>query len=186
MTPHTDRRGASAPSFDFILEADTLIQRSSNGDIVTTLSIAEISEVRLSVDMAGQASQVVCHLTSTDGQTLTFGSMHWIGPASWKSTSDTFSDLLAGIHDALAIRGGSVRYVEGQGRLFLTAMFALGLAITGGAGYGFFDLFFIKEVATGLFLLPVVAMGLWLMRLFWPKGEKFYDPATYQTAATSS
>jgi hypothetical protein len=185
MTQHTDRRGAAAPCLTFSLETNRLIQRSIDDEAVTTLGIAEISEIRLSVEMAGQASQVVCRVTGKDGQHLSFGSMHWIGPASWNSTSDTFSALLAEIHDALATRGDAVRYIEGQSRGFLGAMFALGLMITGGAGYYFINLFFIEEVATGLFLLPVLAMGLWLMRLFWPKGEKPYDPTTYTSTDTT-
>jgi hypothetical protein len=181
MTQHTDRRGAATPGYVFSLEAETLIQRSTSEEAMATLAVADIDEVRLSVEMAGQASQVVCRVTAKGGHYLTFGSMRWIGPASWSSTSDTFSALLGELHDALAKRGDTVRYIEGQSRRFLLAMFVLGLLITGLAGYYFVDLFFIKEIATGLFLFPVLAIGLWLMRLFWPNSEKTYDPTIYRT-----
>ena len=47
-----------------------------------------------------------------------------------------------------------------------------------GAGL-FTKLFLIDENAIGLALIPAIALGVWLMRLFWPRAARTYDPTTY-------
>ena len=182
MVQHQDRRSATSGLRKTGLGPDALIQRDEDGAVLVSMSFAGIRTVRLNVEMAGPSSQVVCHVTDEDGREMVFGSMSWVRPGAWELQADTFRSLLIALHRALTPWRDSIRFVEGPKAGFMLAMFALG-GVTGAVCLaGFAWLFLWQENAAGLFLLAGVFAGGWLMRLFWPRAPKPYDPDRYALA----
>lgn len=182
MAHHEDRRSAASGLRTTRITADSLIQQSDRDAAAMAMPYADIREVRLNVEMAGPASQVVCRVVDNAGQELVFGSMSWVRPGAWEVRADTFRTLLVELHRALLPRRADIRFLEGPKPGFMIAMFLIG-AVTGSICLaGFAWLFFWQENAAGLFFLPGVIAGGWLMRLFWPRAPKAYDPDRYALA----
>lgn len=183
LTTLTDRRNGRSPSRILTIADNALVWRNddSTREVGAEPGIAfdDVRQVRLSVEMAGQASQVVCRVTSSAGDEIAFGSMRCTGPGQWEANARDFQTFLQALHAALQDRPGPVNYIEGSSVKFLTVMTAIGglLAVSSGAAFAKF--FLIDENALGLILIPAVALGVWMMRLFWPRAPKRYDPATY-------
>ncbi|MDF1767619.1 hypothetical protein [Maricaulis sp.] len=178
-----DRRNAGTPQRAYSLDGKCLHWQEADGETVGQLPLDGVRQVRLAVEMAGRESQVVCRLSSEDGTEIAFGSMRWAGVGLWEANARDFRDFLTELHRDLAEQAGPVRYIEGSSMAFLAIMAGLGgvLALVG-AGF-FAKLFLIDENAIGLVLIPAIALGLWLMRLFWPRAAKDYDPARYIEAS---
>lgn len=182
---HRDRRSAATPVRIFSLTDAALVWRGEDGNVPDgQVELTDIAQVRLSVEMAGQQSQVVCRVTDTQGEETVFGSMRWAGVGHWEPAADTFSALLRDLHLALLPYRDGIRFIEGSSMVFLFVMFSLGLALTGVSLFFFALLFLVREQASGLFLIAGVVAGVWLTRLFWPRGPKPYDPETYARPAT--
>lgn len=182
---HRDRRNAATPARIFSLSEAALVWRGEGENAPGgQVELTDIAQVRLSVEMAGQQSQVVCRVTDTQGDETVFGSMRWAGVGHWEPAADTFSALLRDLHLALLPYRDGIRFIEGSSMVFLFVMFGLGLALTGISLFFFALLFLVREQASGLFLIAGVVAGVWLTRLFWPRGPKPYDPETYARPAT--
>lgn len=183
MTHHPDRRTANGPDTETWIDGHELVQTAGDTPVQETrIPLDDIRQVRLSVEMAARANQVVCAVSTGDGRVLRFGSMRCIGPARWESSVESFNPLLKQLHTDLAGRGDAVRYVEGQPASYLLTLFALATVITAASLYYFATLFFVQQNTMGLFLLGLTAAGGWMMRLFWPRRIKTYDPAIYRDA----
>jgi hypothetical protein len=181
-TRHKDRRNAASGLRTSQLTDDSLLQESDRDGAAISMPFAEICEIRLNVEMAGPSSQVVCRVTDRGGHELVFSSMSWVRPGAWELKADTFRSLLIELHQALGPRRGEIRFIEGPRLGFMVAMFATGTMTASICLAGFAWLFFGQENGAGLFFLPGVIAGGWLMRLFWPRRPKPYDPDRYALA----
>jgi hypothetical protein len=179
VTELRDRRNAGTPARIFSIESDALVWRGIGDGGEGRMALASVRQVRLAIAMAGQSSQVVCRVTDDAGHEAVFGSMRWAGVGQWEANARDFRDLLRALHLGLREQPGPVRYLEGSTTSFLAIMTGLGalLALVGAGA--FTKLFLIDENAIGLALIPAIALGVWLMRLFWPRAAKTYDPTTY-------
>ena len=180
MPSLTDKRNAAAAALTHTIEGEALIVETESGDQLKRIEAASIRQIRLAVEMAGQGSQVVCRVTDdSDGETV-FGSMAWRAPGSWDNNGRAFSELLTALHMMTAPFDADIRYLEGQSLTFVLTMFVLGALLAGVSVFFFVFLFLVEENAAGLALILPGILGGWLMRLFWPRGPKTYDPATYR------
>ncbi|WP_323760733.1 hypothetical protein [Maricaulis sp.] len=183
LTTLEDRRNARAPLRVLTLDDTALRWRDASSDpdgiADHLIALDEVRQVRLSVEMAGQASQVVCRVTAGNGDTVAFGSMRCAGMGQWDANARDFQAFLGALHAALEGRSDRVDYIEGSSVRFLVLMTALGGLLTVLAGAAFAKLFLVDENAIGLVLIPAIALGVWMMRLFWPRAPKHYDPETY-------
>lgn len=183
MTEHEDRRNAASGLRTTQLTADSLVQWSTRDSTGLSMPYADIREVRLNVEMAGPSSQVVCRVGDCDGREIVFSSMSWVRPGAYELKADTFRALLIELHRALAPRRSDIRFIEGPKLGFMISIFSIGIMTASVCLAGFAWLFFRQENAAGLFFLPGVIAGGWLMRLFWPRAPKPYDPDRYALAA---
>ena len=182
MTAHQDRRNAVSGLRTTQLTADSLLQETDGGSVALAMPFSDIREIRLNVEMAGPASQVVCRVSDRDGRELVFASMSWVRPGAWELKADTFRALLIELHRALGPWRGDIRFIEGPKLGFMIAMFVIGSGTASICLAGFAWLFLWQENGAGLFFLPGVLAGGWLMRVFWPRSPKPYDPDRYALA----
>tara|TARA_R110000868_G_scaffold46352_3_gene153157 strand:- start:12698 stop:13318 length:621 start_codon:yes stop_codon:yes gene_type:complete len=182
-TVHEERRNAASGLRTTQLTADALLQQDDRGNPALSMPYADIREIRLNVEMAGPSSQVVCRVSDEAGREMVFASMSWVRPGAWELKAETFRTLLIELHQALGPWRSSIRFIEGPKLGFMIAMFAIGAVTASICVAGFAWLFFGQENAAGLFFLPGVMAGGWLMRLFWPRPPKPYDPDRYALAA---
>ena len=179
----TDRRNAGTPQRVYTLENGAVSWQAPSDGTTGHMPLGTIRQVRLAVEMAGQDSQVVCRIRDADNHEIAFGSMRWAGIGQWEANARDFRAFLRALHIELDAQPGPIRYVEGSSLAFLAIMAGLGALMTLIAGLFFAKLFLIDENPIGLVLIPAMALGLWLTRIFWPRGAKPYDPAMYMTAA---
>lgn len=182
MIQHEDRRNAASGLRTTQVSDESLVQANDRGEAAQSMAFADIRSVRLNVEMAGPASQVVCRVRDALGNELVFGSMSWVRPGAWEVKADTFRSVLIGLHQALAPRREEILFLEGPKLGFMWKLFAVGTVAGAACLAGFVWLFLLQENAAGLFFLPGVAAGAWLMRLFWPRAPKPYDPDRYALA----
>lgn len=176
---HIDCRNAASGQLEFRLTETGLAWNRPGGEPVGEMAFSGMRLVRLAVEMAGQASQVVCRIRDEDGREIVFGSMRWTGPGRWELAVETFQILLHGLHAELLPYRGRIDFLEGQTMGFMLAMF-IGGALIAALCLGFFVLlFFVQEKPISLLLLPGVAAGVWMMRLFKPRRPQPYDPERY-------
>ena len=182
MMGHQDRRNAASGLRTTQLTGDSLLQQSGPDGTAVAMPLAEICEVRLNVEMAGPSSQVVCRVSDRAGRELVFSSMSWVRPGAYELKAHTFRALLIDLHRALEPWRSDIRFVEGPKLGFMIALFTVGTVTAAICLAGFAWLFFWQENGAGLFFLPGVIAGAWLMRLFWPRPPKPYDPDRYALA----
>jgi hypothetical protein len=180
---HLDRRNSGTQPLVFTLTDTGLRWRTEDGQWGGDMLFETISEVRLSVEMAHKASQVVCRVKDSDGTEAVFGSMRYLGPGRWESSSQTFSPLLSALHRALLPYGDQIRFVEGRSAAFRMTLFGLGLALAASSLAGLIWLVAIQQNAFGLLLIAGIAAGGWLIRLFIPSKPRAYDPHLYAKGA---
>ncbi|WP_417484756.1 hypothetical protein [Maricaulis salignorans] len=182
MIQHEDRRNAASGLRTTRLSDAALIQANDRSEAAQTLAFADIRSVRLNVEMAGPSSQVVCRVQDALGNELVFGSMSWVRPGAWELKADTFRELLIGLHRALTPYRDAIQFLEGAKPGFMWTLFTVGGVAGTACLAGFAWLFLLQENAVGLFFLPGVLGGAWLMRVFWPRAPKPYDPDRYALA----
>ena len=175
---HADRRNAGQKERVYTLQGEDLIV--AEGESLTRrLALEEVVQLRLAIEMAGADSQIVCRLTDRAGGEITIGSRSWTGVGVYEQRADTFSAFLTALHEALQPRWEEIRFLEGQSLAFMTAMFALGLALAalGAGGFVWFTL--VQGQILGWGAAPFAAIGAWLALMFRPRAPKTYDPAIY-------
>tara|TARA_R110002073_G_scaffold6751_1_gene39532 strand:- start:8854 stop:9444 length:591 start_codon:yes stop_codon:yes gene_type:complete len=182
MVQHEDRRSAASGLRVTRLGPDALVQENDRDGAAQSMPFSEIAIVRLNVEMAGPASQVVCRVSDGRGNELVFASMSWVRPGAWELKADTFRNLLIDLHRALTARRDAIQFVEGPKLGFMLALSSIGGVAGAVCLGGFVWLFLLQETAAGLFFLPGVVAGAWLVRLFWPRAPKPYDPDRYALA----
>ena len=176
---HPDRRNLGTRPTLTWLEENALVQTLEDGTPVHSFALADIRQVRLAAEMAGQTSQVVLRITNSAGEEMVFGSMTFVSAGVFRGEYETFRALLTGLHEALLPHREQVEFVEGQSMAFMITMFILGALIAVMGVVFFVVLFLLQENAYGLFLVPVTLMGGGLMRMFWPRGPQAYTPEKY-------
>jgi hypothetical protein len=186
MIKHTDRRNGQTKPLITSLDNDILYQHDLEGACIYQLALQSICEVRLTVETAAKASQVVCRVTDLGGQTLSFGSMTWLGPVSYESSVETFQPLLVNLHQSLEVLGDKVAYLEGRSLAFTMTLFIFGILFSFAGTWAFVDYFLLKQEIGGLFALPAIAGGVWIVRLFKPQKPKSYNPAVYRQSASDN
>lgn len=180
---HLDRRNSGTQPLVFTLTETGLRWRTEDGQWGGDMPFETISEVRLSVEMAYKASQVVCRVKDRDGTEAVFGSMRYLGPGRWESSSQTFSPLLSALHRALLPYKDQIRFVEGRSAAFRMTLLALGLILSVTSLAGLVWLVGFQQNAFGLLLIAGIAAGGWLIRLFIPSKPRAYDPQLYAKGA---
>lgn len=168
------------PCFSYSVTDGFLNRHDENGELAARLNIDHIQQVRLSQQRAFQSVQIVCHVTDMSGEVLSFGSMNAIGASSWESSIETFMPLLIVLHRALEPRADRVNYQEGSSKQSQAIMAAIGGLMLTIGGWFFIDTFLLNAQTGGLFLLPVVAAGIWLLSLSVTAGAKPYNPQIYR------
>lgn len=179
-TQHIDRRNAASKTCLYTVEAGELRVETEDGELIRQVALDQVREVRLAIEMAGQESQIVCRLKPETGAPVIVGSRSWQAPGQWRNRADSFGEMLRDLHLALEPHDGQIRYLEGQTLAFMMIMFGLGLALTVLGVFFFVVLFVMQQNPAGLFLLPVMLLGGWLARLFWPRPPRSYDPDAYR------
>tara|TARA_R110000868_G_scaffold45045_3_gene149886 strand:- start:32422 stop:33051 length:630 start_codon:yes stop_codon:yes gene_type:complete len=179
---HNDRRNAASGMRTTRLSALAIEQSSEAGGEALRIAFEDVRKVRLSVEMAGPSSQVVCRVRDADGRELVFGSMSWVRPGAWELQAETFRALLIALHRALIPHRDRIAFLEGSTLGILVTLFSLGAAMVSITLIVFAYLFFWQENPVGLFFLPGTAAGIWMMRLFWPRKPRYYDPDRYALA----
>jgi hypothetical protein len=180
---HLDRRNSGTQPLVFTLTETGLRWRTEDGKWGGDMPFDTIIEVRLSVEMAHKASQVVCRVRDGDGTEAVFGSMRYLGPGRWDDSSQTFSPLLSAFHRALLPFADKIRFVEGRSATFRMTLFGLGLALSATSLAGLVWLVGFQQNAFGLLLIAGIAAGGWLIRLFIPSKPRTYDPQLYAKGA---
>lgn len=176
---HADRRNLGTPETRTRVSDTAIVQTTIDGEPYREMAFAQVREVRLAVEMAAQASQVVCRVKDASGQELAFGSMRFKAPGVFESEIETFQPLLQGLHGALLPFRDQIRFLEGQSMAFMIIMFGLGIALAVIGVVFFIVLAVLQENPAGFFLIAAMAAGIWMMRLFWPRGPKTYDPGRF-------
>jgi hypothetical protein len=181
-TPHMDRRTINQPRFAYSVANGFLNRHDENDEISARLALDEIQQIRLTQQKAFQSVQIVCHVTDSEGEMFSFGSMTAIGPSSWDSSIETFMPLLIALHKALEPRSDTVDYQEGSGPRTLAGLAAAGSALLMIGGWLFYEFAIVNSEPGGYFLLPVLAAGIWLLSLSFTAASKPYDPGVYRKA----
>lgn len=183
---HQDRRNLGTQPTRTYFDGNALIQEHADGGILHSFQLEDIRQVRLAVEMAGQASQVVCRVSDDKDRELAFGSMEFKSPGVWENRVDSFKPLLGELHERLEPHDGQVRFLEGQSTAFLLAMTILGGALAGISAFFLVYMLLVREERSAIFLIAPVILGGWLMRAFWPRGPKSYDPALYRASSDAA
>ncbi|HAQ34336.1 MAG: hypothetical protein CMF74_07135 [Maricaulis sp.] len=176
-TLHSDKRSATAPELNWSVEREALTAHDGEA-VVKRVQAAEVTHVRLSLEVAGKDVQVVCRVTTRDGEAV-FGSQSWAGVGQWNNRAASFRSLLGEWHRVLLPRRDEIAFLEGQSLGFRWVMTLFGL-VTGLAGTAVALWFLVvQENPAGLFAVAPAVTGGWIAWLFRPKPPKPYDPETY-------
>lgn len=174
---YSSRHGSAAPACEIVLSAERL-SAEAGGRLVQAVRLDAVTSVRLSIEMAGRETQIVCRVSGSPGAEIVFGSKRWTGPGQWTEQAGDFRQFLARLHAALEPRWGQIAFREGQSLAFRGAMFAGGLVLAG-AGVLIGGGMLLGDNPAGLFALVPVVAGTWLAVLLRPGRPKAYDPAAY-------
>lgn len=170
----TDRRNPLSAQKRIALFEDRL-ESWSGEKLERRIALDQVSQVRLSVEMAGTLSQVVCRVAGPAGE-IVFGSRK-AADGAFQDNAAQYTPLLVALHRALAPRRDAVRFVEGQSLGFRLIMSGLGLvmALAAAAIIAFFAL--VEESAMLAFAgFPFLVIGAYLAWVFRPAGPVRYDP----------
>jgi len=178
---YSDRRSSTTPEQTIMLESKR-ISVSENEALKRAITIDEIVEVRMGVEMAGRDSQVVCRITAKDGTKIAFGSRSWKSVGHWENRADLFLAFNAALHRALLPHMTTIRFIEGHPLWVGFMMSGLGLLIAAlGGGFAIYLLW--DDNLMGFGGVPGFIIGLYLAWMFRPRATKPYDPALYTRKA---
>jgi hypothetical protein len=180
----TDQRNALRPARQIMLYADR-IEWVEEGRLERRIALDAVNGVRLSVEMAGAQSQVVCRVTGPSGEIL-FGSRRAVSLSDWEDNALEFQTLLVALHEALRPWFETVRFTEGQtlgSRLILggvgVAMASMAISFIG------WMLLNAQSAMLALAGLPFAALGGYLAFTFRPGRPVPYDPEALITRFTA-
>lgn len=174
---YPNRHGAAAPVCELVLSEERL-SAEAGGKLVQAVRLDAVTSVRLSIEMAGRDTQIVCRVSGPSGAKVVFGSKRWTGPGQWTEQARDFQMFLAGLHAALKPRWDQITFREGQSLAFKGVVFASALILTG-TGVLIGGWMLLADNPAGLFALVPIVAGAWLAVLFRPVRPKAYDPAAY-------
>lgn len=171
----SDRRNPINPGREVILYPDR-IEWVEGEKLERRLALDAISTVRLSVELAGQQSQVVCRVSGASGE-IVFGSRKAVSPGVWEDNALEFQTLLVRVHESLRPRFDAVRFTEGQTLGFRLLMGGIGVVMTSMA-VSYMGWMMLKEQSAMMALagLPFAAIGGYLAYVFRPGRPVPYDP----------
>lgn len=180
----TDQRNALRPARQIILYADR-VEWVEEGRLERRIALDTVTGVRLSVEMAGAQSQVMCRVTGPSGE-IVFGSRRAVSLSDWEDNALEFQSLLVALHKALQPRFGAVRFTEGQtlgSRLILggvgVAMASMAISYMVWMGLN------AQSAMLALAGLPFAALGGYLAFAFRPGRPVPYDPEALITRFTA-
>lgn len=180
----TDQRNALRPARQIILYADR-VEWVEEGRLERRIALDTVTGVRLSVEMAGAQSQVMCRVTGPSGE-IVFGSRRAVSLSDWEDNALEFQSLLVALHKALQPRFGAVRFTEGQtlgSRLILggvgVAMASMAISYMVWMGLN------AQSAMLALAGLPFAALGGYLAFAFRPGRPVLYDPEALITRFTA-
>ncbi|MFW6413225.1 MAG: hypothetical protein ACOC0V_03740 [Oceanicaulis sp.] len=169
----TDRRSPIEPVREVAVHDDR-IELSEDGALVRRLGFDTLTEVRLTVEMAGRETQVVCRASGPAGE-IAFGSRRAEG-ARFIDNAAAFQHTLVALHKALKGRR-TVRFVEGQTLGFRLLITGAGALIAAAAlVYTGYMLIVRESAILSLIGVPVILTGGALAVLFRPGRPQPYDP----------
>lgn len=180
----TDQRNALRPVRQIMLYADR-IEWVEEGRLERRIALDAVNGVRLSVEMAGAQSQVVCRVSGPSGEIL-FGSRRAVSLSDWQDNALEFQTLLVALHEALRPRFGTVRFTEGQTLGSRLILGGVGVAMTSMA-ISYMGWMMLNEQSAMLALagLPFAALGGYLAFAFRPGRPVPYDPEALITRFTA-
>lgn len=171
----TDRRNPVQPERQVILYGDRL-EWAEGERLERRIALEAVASVRLSVELAGQQSQVVCRVGGPSGE-IVFGSRRAVSPGVWTDNALEFQTLLVRLHEALKPRFDTVRFTEGQTLGFRLLMGGIGVVMTSMA-VSYMVWMMLKEASAMMALagLPFAVIGGYLAFVFRPGRPVPYDP----------
>lgn len=170
-----DRRQAMRPARTIRLYDDRL-EWVEGSKLIRRLPFDQIREVRLSVEMAGQQSQVVCRVSSADGE-IVFGSRSVVSPSVWEDNVLDFQTLIVAVHTHLKPHREHIQFVEGQTLRFRLVLSGIGASMASAAiGYSAWMLLNNESTMLAVAGLPFAVIGGYLTYAFRPGRPVPYDP----------
>jgi hypothetical protein len=170
-----DRRSLTGKTRSVRLYGDR-IEVCEPGESLQRIRLYSVTQVRMSVEMAGRDTQVVCRVASKSTQ-IVFGSRSLSGPGSWQNNAVEFRGLVLALHKALQPRKLAVRFVEGQTLGFRLIMGAAGLSLaTGGVVFAGYMLSVAGSAMLAAAALPFIVIGGYLAWVFRPGVPLPYNP----------
>ena len=171
----SDRRNLLSPERVIVLHRDRL-EAWTGRALAQRLPLSAVTTVRLSVEVAGAQTQVVCHVQTRDSE-IAFGSRKAVG-GEFADNAGQFKPLLVAVHQALAPRYDAVSFVEGQSLTLRLVVSGLGLTMAAGAlGVIAFFLMVQQSAMLAVVGFPFLAIGGYLAWVFRPASPVAYDPA---------
>ena len=171
----TDRRNPLSPEQTLVLHEDRL-ECWADDSLSRRVDLGSVTQVRLSVEMAGQNKQVVCRVTGPHGE-IVFGSRR-ANAGAFEDNVVEFQALMVALHTALKPRFDDVAFVEGQSLGFRLIMAGLGavMAVLALCVIGWFAV--VEQSALLAFAgFPFLLIGGSLAWVFRPMRPLPYDPA---------
>lgn len=179
-----DQRNALRAARQIILYPDR-IEWVEEGRLVRRMALDAVTGVRLSVEMAGAQSQVVCRVSGPSGEML-FGSRRAVSLSEWEDNALEFQTLLVSLHKALRARFDTVRFTEGQTLGSRLLLGGVGVVMASMA-ISYMAWMMLNEQSAMLALagLPFAALGGYLAFAFRPGRPVPYDPEALITRFTA-
>lgn len=169
-----ERRWPMSPLQEIQLHDDRL-EAWEGSTLARRLPLERVEQVRLSVEMGGQQSLVVCRVSGPSGE-IAFSSRR-AETSGWVDQALEFQRMLVAVHKALRPRGAAVTYLEGQSLTFRLVMSGAGLALL--AASAAFSIYMLVTDASPVLALagaPFALVGGALAWVFRPGRPTPYDP----------
>jgi len=181
----TDRRNPMRPARTVAVYSDRL-EWLEEGVLIRRIALDQVRQVRLSVEVAGQQTQVVCRVMGPSGE-IVFGSRRVVSPSVWEDNALAFQSVLVAVHESLRDRFDTVRFVEGQSLGFKLVMTAIGVVMSLAAlVFSGFMMLIEDSAMLALAGLPFVVIGGYLAWVFRPGRPVPYDPDGLITRFTAA
>ena len=172
-----DRRSLWRKTAQITLEDDRLEAWRAER-LVQRILLDDVRRVRLTVEPAGQSTQIVCRVSDTRGE-IAFSSKRLTQTNQYDDQVEGFKPMLVALHERLADREDGVEFLEGPSFGLLLMLSLIGGAMAVGA-LGFMTyMFLVRESAMlGFTGLPFFVIGAALAWVFKPRVPEKYDRAS--------